>query len=97
MRVGITEITKRVATATKQTLADVEKTLNSTLEQIVIALKKEDEFVLKGFGSLKLANQKARTGRNPATGKAMDIPAKKAVRFHASSTLKEAVNTKKKK
>ncbi|MFW2176636.1 MULTISPECIES: HU family DNA-binding protein [unclassified Moraxella] len=47
---------------------------------------------LKGFGTFKVTDRKAKTGRNPATGEPMQIPAKKAPVFKAGKALKDAVN-----
>ncbi|MDX9826210.1 MAG: HU family DNA-binding protein, partial [Spirochaetia bacterium] len=52
---------------------------------------KNKKFTLPGFGILKLAKRKARTGRNPATGEAIKIPAKTAVKFTVSKPCKEGV------
>jgi DNA-binding protein HU-beta len=47
---------------------------------------------LKDIGTLRIVAQEARTGRNPSTGKAMDIPAKKVLRFKASSVISSVIN-----
>jgi DNA-binding protein HU-beta len=48
------------------------------------------EFVLPGFGKLVKAQRKAREGRNPATGETIHIPARTALKFRISKTLKTA-------
>ncbi len=48
-------------------------------------------FTLPGLGKLVLVNRKARMGRNPATGEAIKIPAKKVVKFRVSKVCKEAL------
>ena len=48
-------------------------------------------FVLPGIGKLVLVNRKARTGRNPATGATIQIPAKTVVKFRVAKVCKEAV------
>ena len=45
-----------------------------------------------GFGTFKVTERKAKKGRNPATGEAIQIPAKKAPIFKAGKALKDAVN-----
>jgi len=55
------------------------------------ALKKGDEVTLPGIGKLTVKERAARTGRNPATGEEMQIPAKKVPAFAAAKALKEAV------
>jgi DNA-binding protein HU-beta len=55
------------------------------------ALEKGEAVTLTGFGSFKVVDRAARTGRNPRTGKEIKIPASKAVKFTASKTLKDAI------
>lgn len=55
------------------------------------ALAGGDEVTLHGLGKLKPVARPARTGRNPATGEEIDIPAKTAVKFTAAKALKDAV------
>jgi DNA-binding protein HU-beta len=52
-------------------------------------------FVLPGFGKLVLADRKARMGRNPQTGEAIKIPAKRVCKFRLAKSLKDAVLGKK--
>jgi DNA-binding protein HU-beta len=48
-------------------------------------------FVIPGIGKLVLVNRKARTGRNPATGETIQIPAKTVVKFRVAKVCKESV------
>jgi DNA-binding protein HU-beta len=48
-------------------------------------------FTLPGIGKLVLVNRKARMGRNPKTGEAIKIPAKKVVKFRVAKAAKEAI------
>ncbi len=59
----------------------------------VLAAKeaKKNGFVVPGFGKLVLRNRKARMGRNPQTGAAIKIPAKRVVRFRVTKALKDAI------
>ncbi|MBI4827204.1 MAG: HU family DNA-binding protein [Nitrospinae bacterium] len=52
-------------------------------------------FTLPGLGKLVLVNRKARMGRNPQTGEAIKIPAKKVVKFRVAKACKDAVLGKK--
>lgn len=52
-------------------------------------------FTLPGLGKLRLANRKARIGRNPQTGKAIKIPAKRVVKFRVVKAAKDAILGKK--
>jgi DNA-binding protein HU-beta len=54
-------------------------------------LAKGDEVTLPGIGKLAVKTSAARTGRNPATGASMNIPAKKKPAFTAAKALKDAV------
>jgi len=73
------------------------KGLLETLAGIAIReTKKSGVFVLPGIGRLKLVSRKARMGRNPATGEAIKIPAKKVVKFTVAKAAKDAISPKKK-
>ncbi len=48
-------------------------------------------FTVPGFGKLVLVKRKARTGRNPATGQAIKIPAKTVVKFRIAKACKDAI------
>jgi DNA-binding protein HU-beta len=53
--------------------------------------KKNGVFVIPGIGRLVRLERKARTGRNPATGEAIKIPAKKVVKFRVAKSVKDAI------
>lgn len=55
------------------------------------ALKKGDKVVVTGFGTFMVRNRKSRTGRNPQTGAAINIPARKTPGFTAGKALKKVV------
>src|SRR5262249_48193299 len=63
----------------------------------VAEVKKNGVFVLPGIGRLVRVDRKARTGRNPATGEAIKIPAKKVVKFRVAKAAKDAIVPPKKK
>ncbi len=65
--------------------------LDATLAAIQKALKKGDTVTLVGFGTFKVSKRKARAGRNPQTGAALKIAAKKVPVFKAGQGLKAAV------
>jgi DNA-binding protein HU-beta len=52
-------------------------------------------FVVPGMGKLVLANRKARMGRNPQTGEAIKIPAKRVVKFRVAKVAKDSILGKK--
>jgi hypothetical protein len=51
----------------------------------------KDEFTLPGIGKLVVINRKARSGRNPATGAEIQIPAKRALKFRVAKAAKDAI------
>jgi DNA-binding protein HU-beta len=59
--------------------------------------KKRGEFTIPGIGKLVKQQRKARTGRNPATGESIKIPAKTVVKFRVAKAAKDAVLPTKKK
>ena len=54
-------------------------------------LRKGDRVALAGFGTLSVVRRKARRGRNPQTGRPINIPAKKVAKFKAGAKLRKAV------
>ena len=58
---------------------------------ITEALSNNDSVTLVGFGTFKTADRKARKGRNPQTGKEIDIPARTVPKFVPGKALKDAV------
>jgi len=67
------------------------KALDSLIDAVTRTLKKGDKLALVGFGTFSVGKRKARTGRNPQTGAAIKIPARKVPRFSAGKTLKDAL------
>ena len=51
----------------------------------------KDSFTIPGLGKLVLVDRKARMGRNPATGAAIQIPAKRVVKFRVAKAAKDAI------
>ena len=75
------EITKKVA----------KSLLDSLAQTAVTEVKKNGLFVLPGIGRLVRVERKARMGRNPATGAAIKIAAKKVVKFRVAKAAKDAI------
>jgi DNA-binding protein HU-beta len=67
------------------------KVLDSTIDAVTKSLAKGDRVALVGFGTFSVSTRKARTGRNPRTGKEIRIPATKVARFKAGNKLAQAV------
>ena len=77
-----TEVTKTTARAMLDQLAQI----------VQDALENDGETTLPGVGKLKAAERSARTGRNPQTGKTIEIPAKKVVKLVAAKALVDSLN-----
>lgn len=65
--------------------------MDTLFEEITRAIKSGDKVNIAGFGIFRVADRKAREGRNPKTGETVHIKASKAPKFRASKVLKEAV------
>ncbi len=65
--------------------------LNILLETVTQSLVRGEAVTLTGFGRFDVREQAARTGRNPQTGEALQIPARRIPKFVPGSKLKEAV------
>jgi len=72
--------------------ADAKKALDSFISSTTSTLKGGGRVSLVGFGSFGVSERSARTGRNPQTGKEIQIPAKKVVKFKAGAELAGSVN-----
>lgn len=85
------QLIEKLATDAKVSKTQAETILDCTLENIKKAVKKGDDVKLVGFGTFTKAKRKARTGRNPQTGKAIKIPAAWAPKFRAGAEFKALV------
>lgn len=81
-----------IAEATDLDKAAVRTVLEQLSEIVADALENSDEVTLPGIGKLKLNARPARTGRNPQTGKAIEIAAKNVVKFVPAKALTDAIN-----
>lgn len=73
-------------TNTKKAAQDAVESLIGSIKK---AVKKNEPVTIAGFGTFKLKQRKARTGRNPKTGETIQIPAKKGVGFKPAKDWKE--------
>jgi len=73
------------------TKVDAEKMVEAFMQAVTETLKKEDSVALTGFGAFSVTHRKARVARNPKTGAAVQVPARKTPKFKAGKKLKEAV------
>jgi len=85
------ELIASIAKDAKITKAAAEKALNSFTNSVTKALKKGDKLTLTGFGTFMVAKRKARSGRNPRTGKEIRIPATKVAKFKPGNKLRNTV------
>jgi nucleoid DNA-binding protein len=89
------QLIEAIAAGSGLSKKDSEAALKATLDSIEGALAKGDKVVLVGFGTFKTKKLAARSGRNPATGAALKIPASTVPTFKAGKSLKDKVNAKK--
>ncbi len=85
------ELIDAIANGAKLSKVDSKKALDAFLTAATGALKKGDRVALVGFGSFSVTKRAARKGRNPKTGKAINIAAKKVVKFKAGAELAKKV------
>ncbi|MDP3461601.1 MAG: HU family DNA-binding protein [Bacteroidales bacterium] len=85
------ELIDAMAAEANLTKADAKRALDAFVKATTAALKKSDRVALVGFGSFAVNKRAARKGRNPQTGKEINISAKKVVKFKAGAELSKAV------
>ena len=85
------EVVAKIAKDTGITKAAAAGAIGSIIDGITRSLKKGNSVSFVGFGTFKISNRKARTGRNPQTGAAITIPKRRVPRFSAGKALKHAV------
>ena len=71
---------------------DVERIINTILDEIIEALANGDRVELRGFGAFSVKEREARTGRNPRTGEAVKVTAKRVPFFKTGKELRERLN-----
>ena len=74
---------------------DVERIVTAIFDEITTALARGDRVELRGFGAFSVKSRQARTGRNPRTGSAVDVSAKRVPFFKTGKELREKLNTAK--
>jgi DNA-binding protein HU-beta len=87
-----TDLIAAVAEKSDVSKAVAGKTLDAMLETITAELTDGGTVQLIGFGTFVTRKREARTGRNPQTGKEIEIPASTAAAFKPGAKLKDAVN-----
>ncbi|MCL4408312.1 MAG: HU family DNA-binding protein [Thermotogae bacterium] len=85
------ELINAVAEETGYTKKEVGSVLEWVLNSITEALKNNEKVQLVGFGTFEVVSRAARQGRNPQTGKAIKIPARRSPKFKAGKNFKNEV------
>ena len=85
------ELVSQVASSGSSTQVTAEKVINAMLQSITASIQKGNDVRLLGFGTFTIKQRPAKAGRNPRTGVAIQIPAKRVVRFRPGKIIEEAV------
>ena len=85
------QLIEKMSKSSKTSKAACKKCLEGFIDSVGKSLKTGQSVVLTGFGTFSVIKRKARTGVNPATGKKMNIPAKKVAKFKAGKALRDSV------
>lgn len=85
------QLVDAIAAQAGLTKVQAKKALEAFIDVTGKTLKAGDKIALVGFGSFSVTKKPARTGRNPRTGAAIKIAAKKVVKFKAGAELGKAV------
>lgn len=86
-----TELVNAVAEKAGLSKVNAKAAVDATLEAVSAALAEGDKISLIGFGTFSVAEKTARTGFNPRTKEAIEIPARKTIKFKAGAELSEKV------
>ena len=86
-----TDIVQKIADIAKINKAEAGRALDSLVQYITSEIKTGAKVKVAGLGTFVMKDRAARKARNPKTGAMVDVPAKKAIRFRASKSLKQAV------
>ena len=91
LQMNKSDLVARMAKKSEISQSSAEVALNEFMAGVSDALKKGERVTLVGFGSWDVRKRAARKGRNPQNGKAINIPARRVVRFRTGSELKSRV------
>ena len=92
--VNRSELVSAIAEKSDVAKSDVDKVLSGFHDVVAKALKDREKVTIPGFANFEAKARAARTGRNPRTGEAIQIPASHVVKISAGSKLKDAANNK---
>lgn len=85
------ELVDAIATKASVSKKDADSVLNALVDAVVEAVSSGDKVTLVGFGTFESRQRQAREGRNPSTGKPIQIPATTVPAFSAGKVFKEKV------
>jgi len=85
------ELISRIARDARISKVQASRAIRTITQEITGTLKKGQRLTLVGFGTFATSRRKARTGRNPQTGKPLKIAARRVPRFVPGRALKQAV------
>ena len=85
------QLVSKLADSGELSRKQIDELLTTIVETIVKSVKKGESVKIPGLGIFRLRKMKARMGRNPQTGEAIKIPARKKVGFSVAKTFKETV------
>ena len=86
------ELIEAIAASADIPKAAAGRALDAMIDSVTDSLKRGDSVALVGFGTFSIKERAARTGRNPQTGKPINISAAKVPSFKAGKALKDSVN-----
>jgi nucleoid DNA-binding protein len=86
------ELARRIADDTGLTYVKAEEVVDAILDAIKTRLSAGESVVLRRFGTFDVRAKRAREGRNPKTGEAAPISARRVVRFKSGKTLRASVD-----
>lgn len=86
------DLIDEVSRLAELTRKDSEVIVETIFDSVVRSLRAGDKIEIRGFGSFRTRQRKARMGRNPKTGEKVEVPAKKIPFFKPSKELKDLVN-----
>ena len=86
------DLVDQIAQAAEISKSAAERAVDALVVCVKSSLRKEEMVTLVGFGTFYAVKRAARTGRNPRTGAAVQIPAARLPKFRAGKALKDAIN-----
>ena len=86
------ELIERIAADTNQSRADVKKTVQAFLDQVIGELGRGNRLEFRDFGVFEIRERAARVAQNPKTLEPVDVPSRRTVKFKSGRLMKERVD-----